>query len=606
MERQAEQDAADTERCPTGGEKVRKKYEPAKHFAKNFGSVADLYYLCIKKQLMITEEQREMMSVLRGLMEKKGMDTSDKEVMKMMERLHLHEESTSAATYTYEHPDYGPLITEVPECLQPLLDTGDDHDRLPPHEDIVAYCSELDHDTLAAAVSSIIYFRLDRWHRAGNNRGESDVWLYPIPLAILLAEKYGLRECLPALLEIERQEREFAETFFDNSDLSGMVAACIYRIVTEDDLPLLADFARERGIHSFCKAEVIAAVATLPRRKPQLLPKVQQWLFDLLSVFADEIDPAVGDVLLLEAIVHCCIHTRCEVAKPMIIRMYSKYKMPNILIPGGVNEVRKTIKKADIGVLDEFKDSAETIYDFRYLPEELDDDEDYDDEEYGDDEDEYYDDEGLSPRQEYCGWAMGGKARYLPVHSLKKYTLRIELRQSEPLIWREIEVPSSICLVSLAQTILLAMGWDEDHMHLFAAEKKGQYATSQNELSEPLYPGVKDGSRYGISHLLQKEGDSIGFEYDYGDSWYHEVTLIAKTDYAKDEAKEVVLTGGANACPPDDCGGIYRYNYLVQLMQEKPRSRALSDFYEWMGSKWDPEFFPMEVAAKAVSRMNGR
>ena len=110
----------------------------------------------------------------------------------------------------------------------------------------------------------------------------------------------------------------------------------------------------------------------------------------------------------------------------------------------------------------------------------------------------------------------------------------------------------------------------------------------------------------GISHLLQKEGDSIGFEYDYGDSWYHEVTLTAKTDYAEDEAMEVVLTGGANACPPDDCGGIYRYNYLVQLMQEKPRSRALSDFYEWMGSKWDPEFFPMKVAAKAVSRMNGR
>lgn len=46
----------------------------------------------------------------------------------------------------------------------------------------------------------------------------------------------------------------------------------------------------------------------------------------------------------------------------MITRMYGKYKMPNIMIPGGVNDVRKTIKRADIGVLAEDRQSAETIY----------------------------------------------------------------------------------------------------------------------------------------------------------------------------------------------------------------------------------------------------
>lgn len=384
------------------------------------------------------------------------MDTSDEAVMKMMERLHLLEENTSMAAYTYEHPDYGRLITEVPERLQPLLSTDEDHDNLPPQEEIIASCSELDHDTLASAVSSIIYFWLDRWHRANDNDEESGVWLYPIHLAILLAEKYGLRECLPALLEIERQDREFAEMCFDDSDLTGMVAACIYRIVTEDNLPLLASFAREHGIHSFCKAEVIAAVATLPRREPQLLPKVQQWFFDLLSVFADDIDPAVGDVLLLEAIVHCCIHTRCEAAKPMIIRMYSKYKMPNILIPGGANEVRKTIKRADIGVLDEYKDSAETIYEFRYLPEELDDDDDYDDEnyddeEFDDDEEEYFDMEknetledlmlefdfgDLLENAEIMGYNENGEMEYLDEEGMASYLANAVLNDPQQVLRR--------------------------------------------------------------------------------------------------------------------------------------------------------------------------
>jgi len=49
----------------------------------------------------------------------------------------------------------------------------------------------------------------------------------------------------------------------------------------------------------------------------------------------------------------------------------------------------------------------------------------------------------------------------------------------------------------------------------------------------------------------------------------------------------------------------WHYSHLVQLMKEKPRSAELQDFYDWMGSKWDPEYFPFEQAAKTVARMNG-
>ena len=102
----------------------------------------------------------------------------------------------------------------------------------------------------------------------------------------------------------------------------------------------------------------------------------------------------------------------------------------------------------------------------------------------------------------------------------------------------------------------------------------------------------------------KKKGDSTLFEYDYGDSWYHVVKLKAVDEYAAGEQKIVRLTSGANACPPDDCGGIYRYNYLVELMQKKPKSRELREFYDWMGCKWDVGFFPLKEAAKAVDRMN--
>ena len=557
----------------------------------------------------MTKEEIELLEpIVREIMGKSNRNITDDDLRKAMEQLNLIDEASAVTNYSYEHPDYGKMVGDMPDALQPLLNTDDTHPDLPEVEDFMDRCAQLDRSTLVTGVNSIIYFWMDRWH----TDPDGDVWMHPIHVAIMIAERFQLHECLPVLLETERQDRDFAEVFFDECDMVGMLPACIYHITTAEDLPMLADFVHERGIHSFSKAEVIAAVSTVPRREPQLLPDVQRWLSGILAIFADGIDPSVGDVMLLEAIIHCCLHTRNVDAKPMIIRMYSKYKLPNILIPGGANEVRKTIKKADIGILKEELDSSETIWQNAATTFDEDDfdDGDYDhdyvaaDFEDSDDEIEYYEDEEWAPRQEYCGYAYGGKAKYLPVQKLKKSTLRIELENSEPLIWRELEVPSNLCLTSLAQAILLAFGWNEDHLHQFLESRKNHYATSLNELGGTLYPGTKDGSRYGVSHLLKKQGDSVLFEYDYGDSWYHKVKLKSVADYADYETKAVRLIGGANACPPDDCGGIYRYRHLVELMQKKPQSSELSEFYDWMGCKWDPEFFPMDETAKAVDKMN--
>lgn len=557
----------------------------------------------------MTKEEIELLEpIVREIMGKSNRNITDDDLRKAMEQLNLIDEASAVTNYSYEHPDYGKMVGDMPDALQPLLNTDETHPDLPEVEDFMDSCAQLDRSTLVTGVNSIIYFWMDRWH----TDPDGDVWMHPIHVAIMIAERFQLHECLPVLLETERQDRDFAEVFFDECDMVGMLPACIYHITTAEDLPMLADFVHERGIHSFSKAEVIAAVSTVPRREPQLLPDVQRWLSGILAIFANGIDPSVGDVMLLEAIIHCCLHTRNVDAKPMIIRMYSKYKLPNILIPGGANEVRKTIKKADIGILKEQLDSSETIWQNAATTFDEDDfdDGDYDhdyvaaDFEDSDDEIEYYEDEEWAPRQEYCGYAYGGKAKYLPVQKPKKSTLRIELENSEPLIWRELEVPSNLCLTSLAQAILLAFGWNEDHLHQFLESRKNHYATSLNELGGTLYPGTKDGSRYGVSHLLKKQGDSVLFEYDYGDSWYHKVKLKSVADYADYETKAVRLIGGANACPPDDCGGIYRYRHLVELMQKKPQSSELSEFYDWMGCKWDPEFFPMDETAKAVDKMN--
>ena len=50
---------------------------------------------------------------------------------------------------------------------------------------------------------------------------------------------------------------------------------------------------------------------------------------------------------------------------------------------------------------------------------------------------------------------------------LKKFRIKIELKDSEPLVWRILEVPSNICLERFSEVVEVAMGWDGYHLHRF-------------------------------------------------------------------------------------------------------------------------------------------
>jgi hypothetical protein len=49
-------------------------------------------------------------------------------------------------------------------------------------------------------------------------------------------------------------------------------------------------------------------------------------------------------------------------------------------------------------------------------------------------------------------------------------TVRIELLDTDPLIWREVEVPTSITLKVLHEIVQIAMGWFDQHLWEFKIE----------------------------------------------------------------------------------------------------------------------------------------
>lgn len=63
-----------------------------------------------------------------------------------------------------------------------------------------------------------------------------------------------------------------------------------------------------------------------------------------------------------------------------------------------------------------------------------------------------------------------------------------------------------------------------------------------------------------------------------------------------------VCLAGRRACPPEDCGGVWGYMELLEVIKN-PRHKEYEDMIEWVGEDFDPEEFDPEDANEALEWM---
>lgn len=210
----------------------------------------------------------------------------------------------------------------------------------------------------------------------------------------------------------------------------------------------------------------------------------------------------------------------------------------------------------------------------------------------------------FAPCQGYKGFADMEVVEYkYPFKMAQKYVLRITLVGSSPKVWREMAVPSTIKLTSLAHVIILAMGWEESHLSLFKKGRK-EYHVYMDCAEMYDYP-IEDASMYALCDLLGVD-EEMTFVYDFGDNWRHAVKVVESVAYEKDEKPSIRLLDGKNACPPNDVGGIHGYKEMLRVIREDPDSEEALEYYTWLGSKWDEKFFPAIDTAIALNELNHR
>jgi hypothetical protein len=176
--------------------------------------------------------------------------------------------------------------------------------------------------------------------------------------------------------------------------------------------------------------------------------------------------------------------------------------------------------------------------------------------------------------------------------------LKVVLRGIRPLIWRRLLVPADMTLARLHDVLQAAMGWSNYHLH--------QYAIGSETYGHPSAEAEyidHDERKYRLAAVVGGRGRLL-YEYDFGDSWEHDV-IVEKMVAAEKGARYPVCLAGARACPPEDCGGVSGYEHLLEVLVD-PQHEEHDELTEGVGGEFDPDVFEVAEANSALGRIAGR
>ena len=163
------------------------------------------------------------------------------------------------------------------------------------------------------------------------------------------------------------------------------------------------------------------------------------------------------------------------------------------------------------------------------------------------------------------------------------------------MIWRRILVPGSVRLAKLHDMFQAAMGWTDSHLHAFRIGDQlfGMHFDDwdDDEIDEKEVT------------VLRAIGDHrrFAYDYDFGDSWTHEVVV---EDFRRMPIglKHAVCLDGQNACPPEDCGGTTGYAMLLEALADRSHDEH-DEYLTWLGETFDASAFDLALANAALQRV---
>lgn len=188
------------------------------------------------------------------------------------------------------------------------------------------------------------------------------------------------------------------------------------------------------------------------------------------------------------------------------------------------------------------------------------------------------------------------------------YQLKVTLTGFRPPIWRRLLIASDATFFDLHSLIQDAFDWEDYHLHSFKGYrnkgKKRIYIQDpitneewQYPVAEELLPPIEERDEFlnehetKLSKYLNQEFPKFTYEYDFGDSWIHEIVL--EKDLEKQSGVQPTLTAGQRLGPPEDSRGwIHNAEEIVKASRDK-KSKAWLELIKAWGKETAEDFVLM-------------
>ena len=184
--------------------------------------------------------------------------------------------------------------------------------------------------------------------------------------------------------------------------------------------------------------------------------------------------------------------------------------------------------------------------------------------------------------------------------------LSIRLHGIWPPVWRRIDVPLSMTLRTLHETIQGCFGWTSNHLYKFDVDD-AHYGEPDPDYAPEHQLLRADAKR--LSALVKAGHRRLAYVYDFGDYWEHNLT-IEKLTTGDAETRYPAYVDGAGRTPPEDVGGPGGYASFLERI-ENPNDAEHDATIEWLKTtkqeqQWLRNAFDDEEARAAVSAIARR
>lgn len=515
---------------------------------------------------------------------------SPEERMQLMANLEKIAQSESPVndllevTYTYQCPDYTREVKPLAGYLQPLLRSALPSDVLLAYEEAYGEMVSLSHqeqeDVMRNFFMHILADGLTRCFAL-----EANATALPMIAGFQLVDDFKLTGLLDIILELLKQNMDFYEFYFGAFEEA---ITLILAHVGVGHLEELKEMMKTEGFLPEAYPIIFKAVVQMAVEDPFCRLQVLGWAADVLKSCVEVTFPAMAMDWLVEALAVI----KAVDLLPLVKDIYKKFDIQPMIIKGGIKEITKLLSKGtDVRIVGfaDFKQLLNLLLEGEACNFEVDDD-------WFDDDDDERDADALFFKE--CGYKPGKPKAKTARKGKQKYALILDvtLKGSPRKVYRQLIVPSDLTLNHLGEILVRAVGWEGYHLNQFIAGKTYYAEPSDDDWMMDMQ---EDASKFTIGSLLNRVKSKIKWEYDFGDSWVHEITLVEKQAVDDNEMVKVQLLKGSGACPPEDCGGIGGYRHLLNVLKN-PDDEEYEEMIEWLGGRFDPKSFSLTAARNRV------